>query len=197
MPKIEFRAFIPPILSGIRTGGDSLRLTLDVPESDVQSAVALIALRNIALRVTIEVDDSEVATKPAPKSELLAEPEVQADAFDGVAEAHPDAGGPARPLPRPDEKWKPAKGPFGPYWKAMYAKGFHTFPELLKVLGVSGMGDTVKMALRQKFGVDSLTNVRPDRFERFCIEKRLPRELIDKSQRAREALADKKRVDAA
>lgn len=61
--KIQFRAFIPPILSGIRTGGDSMRITLDIPESDVGDAVALIALRDTPLRITVEVDGSPVATK--------------------------------------------------------------------------------------------------------------------------------------
>jgi hypothetical protein len=61
--KIQFRAFIPPILSAIRTGGDSLRLTFDVPESDMLAAIALIALRDTALRITVEVDDSKTATK--------------------------------------------------------------------------------------------------------------------------------------
>lgn len=111
--------------------------------------------------------------------------------LDDVPEAYPDDDGPAEPLPLPAEKWKPEKGPFGKYWAAMYAKGFDTFPELWKALGVSGMGDSVKKGLRNKFGVDSLTNVRPDRFERFCIDKNLPRDLIAKSQRAREALAEK------
>lgn len=64
--KIQFRAFIPPIMSAIRTGGDSMRLTFDVPESDLQDAVALIALRDTPLRITVEVDNSKTATKPEP-----------------------------------------------------------------------------------------------------------------------------------
>jgi hypothetical protein len=63
--KIQFRAFIPPIMSAIRTGGDSLRLTFDVPESDMLAAIALIALRDTALRITVEVDDSKTATPVA------------------------------------------------------------------------------------------------------------------------------------
>jgi hypothetical protein len=71
---IEFRANIPAIMSGIRTGGDGIRLTLDIPESDVQDAIALIALRNCPLIVTIKVDGSPVSTRvQRPEDTTLAD----------------------------------------------------------------------------------------------------------------------------
>lgn len=160
MAKIEFRAFIPPILSGIRTGGETMRVTFDIPSSDIKDAVALIALRDTPLRITVEVDDSKTATQPAP------------DPFDGVAEAYPDDDGPARPLPLP-EKEPPTKGPWSAFWRECYAHGIQNVPALHKELGCNGMGDSVKLKLRERFKEDSLTKVSPDRFQAWCATKRL------------------------
>ncbi|MDP6769071.1 MAG: hypothetical protein QF704_00060 [Anaerolineales bacterium] len=55
MPKVSFRAAFPAIQSAIKVGSDGMRLTLDVPESDLEDAVALLALRDQVLRVTVEV----------------------------------------------------------------------------------------------------------------------------------------------
>jgi hypothetical protein len=57
-----FRATIPPIMSGIKTGGDGMRVQFDVPESDMGEAVKLLAMRGMVLRVTVEQykrDDDE------------------------------------------------------------------------------------------------------------------------------------------
>lgn len=68
--QITFRANIAPIMSGIRTGNDGMRLTLDIPESDVEDAVPLIALRNMPLKITVQVDDSNYSVKPAKKKKV-------------------------------------------------------------------------------------------------------------------------------
>lgn len=52
--KATFRASIPPIMSGIKTGGDGMRFQLDVPESDMAEAVKLLTMRGKVLQVTIE-----------------------------------------------------------------------------------------------------------------------------------------------
>ena len=49
-----FRASIPPIMSGIKTGGDGMRVQFDIPESDMGEAVKLLAMRGAVLRVTVE-----------------------------------------------------------------------------------------------------------------------------------------------
>jgi hypothetical protein len=53
----KFRASIPPIMSGIKTGGDGLRFQLDVPESEMGEAVKLLAMRGKVLDVTISVSN--------------------------------------------------------------------------------------------------------------------------------------------
>lgn len=50
-----FRATIPPILSGIKTGGDGMRLQLDIPENEMGEAAKLIAMRGMILTVTVQV----------------------------------------------------------------------------------------------------------------------------------------------
>jgi len=110
-----------------------------------------------------------------------AEPEAIDDPFDGVVD------GPALPLPKPESVPK-ERGRWAKYWQRMYAKGFDTFPELLKELHVNGMGDSVKVALRSRFHCPSLTMVSPDMFVRWVAQKRLPKGLIEKSERAVEEL---------
>lgn len=61
---IRFRASLPPIQSAIKIGGDSMRVQLDVPGSDMQEAVALAALQGVVLCVTVEVA-SQVGTDGA------------------------------------------------------------------------------------------------------------------------------------
>jgi hypothetical protein len=53
---VVFRATFPPIQSAIRVGSDGMRIQLDIPESDLQDAVALLALRGEVLRISIEVE---------------------------------------------------------------------------------------------------------------------------------------------
>ena len=51
----RFRASIPPIMSGIKTGGDGMRVQFDIPESDMGEAVKLLAMRGQRLFVTVEI----------------------------------------------------------------------------------------------------------------------------------------------
>lgn len=55
LKQATFRASIPPIMSGIKTGGDGMRVQFDIPEVDIGEAAKLIAMRGKVLRVTIEV----------------------------------------------------------------------------------------------------------------------------------------------
>ena len=50
-----FAASIPPLQSAIRTGGDGMRITIEVPETDMGQAVKLIAMRGKRLKITVEV----------------------------------------------------------------------------------------------------------------------------------------------
>ena len=51
-----FNATIPPIMSGIKTGGDGMRVQFDIPESDMGEAAKLIAMRGKRLKVTVAVE---------------------------------------------------------------------------------------------------------------------------------------------
>jgi hypothetical protein len=53
--KTTFRASIPPIMSGIKTGGDGMRVQFDIPESDMGEAVKLLMMRGKVLLVSVEV----------------------------------------------------------------------------------------------------------------------------------------------
>lgn len=54
--KIEFIASFPPIQSAIKVTGDGngARIQLDIPEIEIIQAMHLIAMRGMALKVTIE-----------------------------------------------------------------------------------------------------------------------------------------------
>ena len=52
-----FRASIPPIMSGIKTGGDGMRVQFDIPESDMAEAVKLLTMRGKVLQVTVTVSN--------------------------------------------------------------------------------------------------------------------------------------------
>jgi len=54
-----FLATIPPIMSGIKTGGDGMRVQFDIPESDMGEGAKLLAMRGQVLRITVEVVDTQ------------------------------------------------------------------------------------------------------------------------------------------
>lgn len=54
---LTFLASLPEIMSAIKTGSDGMRITLDVPETQVGNAVGLIGMRGKVLKVTIELAD--------------------------------------------------------------------------------------------------------------------------------------------
>ncbi len=59
MNRATFDASIPPIMTGIKTGGDGMRLQLDIPENQMGEGAKLLAMRGKRLRVTVEVIHSE------------------------------------------------------------------------------------------------------------------------------------------
>jgi hypothetical protein len=61
--KVQFRCIIAPISSALKFGGDAGGVTLEVPKSDIEKAVALIALQGVGLKVTVELDDSNLINK--------------------------------------------------------------------------------------------------------------------------------------
>lgn len=58
---ITFLATFPAIQSAIKVGDDGMRIQLQIPESEMPSAVALIAMRDKVLKVTIDVDNQPTA----------------------------------------------------------------------------------------------------------------------------------------
>ena len=57
--RATFRASIPPIMSGIKTGGDGMRVQFDIPESDIGEAAKLLAMRGQVLRIVVEVANAD------------------------------------------------------------------------------------------------------------------------------------------
>lgn len=75
--------------------------------------------------------------------------------------------------PKRAKKEKPVKGPYGKFWAEMYARNFWADSSLINRLGLTNQikqieappaGELVKMALRNDYNVDSLSNLSPERF---------------------------------
>lgn len=54
---ITFLASFPAIQSAIRVGDDGMRIQLQIPESEMNNALWLIAMREKRLKVTVEIAD--------------------------------------------------------------------------------------------------------------------------------------------
>ena len=59
LSKAIFMATIPPIMSGIKTGGDGMRVQFDIDESNMGEAVKLIGMRGELLEVTVRVVEKD------------------------------------------------------------------------------------------------------------------------------------------
>ncbi len=59
MNRATFDASIPPIMTGIKTGGDGMRVQFDIPENQMGEGAKLLAMRGKRLRVTVEVIHNE------------------------------------------------------------------------------------------------------------------------------------------
>lgn len=55
MNRATFDASIPPIMTGIKTGGDGMRVQFDIPENQMGEGAKLLAMRGKRLKVTVEV----------------------------------------------------------------------------------------------------------------------------------------------
>ena len=55
MKTAKFIATIPPIMSGIKTGGDGMRVQFDIPETEMGEAIKLLNMRGEILAITVEV----------------------------------------------------------------------------------------------------------------------------------------------
>lgn len=137
---ISFRASIAPIMSGIRIGADMMRLQLDIPKSDIQDAVPLLALTDTALRITVEVDNTPFATKNAQ----------------GALESQ-ETG-----KEKPAKRQKP-KGPHSLFWQELFKHGFTNEPNVRQWIDKhKSDGQTDKEILRWLLNVESLTFASPD-----------------------------------
>ena len=58
--KINFNATVPEIQSAIKISGNgAVRLQLDIPESELGSAIKIVAAQGKVLNVTMEWDETE------------------------------------------------------------------------------------------------------------------------------------------
>lgn len=69
---ITFLASLPPIQSAVKVSGngDGMRIQLDIPETEMANAVELLTMRNVVLKVTVEVagkPKEEEAKEDKPK----------------------------------------------------------------------------------------------------------------------------------
>ena len=55
LDKATFHASIPPIMTGIKTGGDGMRVQFDIPETEMGEGAKLLGMRGKRLIVTVEV----------------------------------------------------------------------------------------------------------------------------------------------
>ena len=62
---VTFLAYLPDLQSAIQItgGGNGMRLKIDVPETEMASALSLLMWRGKVLRVTVEPDDGELPGK--------------------------------------------------------------------------------------------------------------------------------------
>jgi hypothetical protein len=60
MQPVKVHASFPAIQSALKRSGDGggMRIQLDIPESDMAQAVMLLAMTQVVLKVTIEIDTS-------------------------------------------------------------------------------------------------------------------------------------------
>lgn len=56
LDKAIFIASIAPIMTGLSTGNDGMRIKLDIPETEMGEAAKLLAMRGQVLRVSVEVE---------------------------------------------------------------------------------------------------------------------------------------------
>lgn len=73
MKPITFCASFPPTQSAIKRGSDGMRITLDIPESDVPAALGLLAMMSCALCVTIQEVDVKATKIMGKRSKLETE----------------------------------------------------------------------------------------------------------------------------
>lgn len=151
---IRFRATLPQIQSAIRIGGDVCRVTFDIPRSDLANAVALAALQDSVLRITVEIDDGHLPVE----FELRAEEEENQVLVVGEREQE------QLPVSGKDESRTVAeKGPHGKLWQILHRKQFHYRADVQHALGLSGVPSAyVKKRLYERFGVTSQTFISAD-----------------------------------
>ena len=53
--KATMNAYIPPLQSAIRTGGDGGRVTFEIPETDMIHFIKLLMMRGKQLTLTVEI----------------------------------------------------------------------------------------------------------------------------------------------
>ncbi len=59
LDKAVFLATIPPIMTGIKAGGEGLRVQFDIPETYSGEGIKLFGMKGKILRITVEVEPVE------------------------------------------------------------------------------------------------------------------------------------------
>lgn len=164
--RIQFRGQISPIISAIRMGGDSMRISFDVPLTERENAIGLLALTDQPLLFSIEVDNSPASTRierPEDKpTTTFSVPELGYANRNGISTNEPGT------IEKPK---KEPKGPHSDYFRYLFRHGFQNYPDLIEVLGCAG--DQIRLRLHDVFDVDSLSKVSPQEFEDWCTSEGL------------------------
>lgn len=154
--KIEFRGSFSPIMTAIRTGPELMRLSIDVPLSERENAMALHALIDQPLKFIVQVDNAPASTRIERPSE--------------------------NGKPKRKKIAKESKGPFSEFWRLMVVKGIKTYPDLQDFLDCPI--EDVWDRLHEAFGVESMATVSPIEWDAFVTKNHLNEGLINISRNA-------------
>jgi hypothetical protein len=69
MPKVRVLASFPPIQSAMKIGQDGMRAQLDIPESEMDRARALLDWRNQVFVVTFETEEDALRNGTHPSND--------------------------------------------------------------------------------------------------------------------------------
>lgn len=147
--EIKFRAILAPVMAAIRIGGDSCRVQIDIPKSEMANVIGLAALTDVELEFTVRVANGKGV---------------------GAVGATP----PAKQLEKRN-RW----GQYWRQWFVPNADGaaaIYATPLVDSLCLEEGpiTPERIKLALRAALRVESLSrDASPKAFELYCQEHRL------------------------
>jgi hypothetical protein len=139
-------------------GTDVMRVSIDIPLTERENALPLLALLDQPLVFEVSVDSSPVSTRiQRPEDTTIADEK--------------------RPKKQPR-----VSGPYRYYWEVMHDKGLQNWPNILEVLDCTP--DQVWDRLHVEFEVETMSVVSPPDFVAWVRKKGLPEGLITLSANA-------------